>query len=126
MDNVYAQLQNFNVGDRVEAVDRQTGDSAQFVVTTKTGLSLWSAHNIFQAENNDFTLLQPAPDPLPTDPGIYSLGRGLRYLKLTDAGQWFWLDFHSGFEEPVTDAFRWHEYTLTQVYSYKSEFESND
>lgn len=90
-----------NKGDIIRATSKniETAESHEFTVRaahfkgagndwiyTTSGLYL-------HASSWTFELVKPATPPLPTTPGLYSLGWGLKFLLLTKHGAWHWVDF---------------------------------
>lgn len=82
-----------------------TGTGNDWIFTT-SGLYLY-------ASSWTFELVKAAtPPPLPTTPGLYSLGWGRKFLLLTKRGAWHWVDFttstgRAAIEAEPKEAERW-------------------
>lgn len=89
----------FNKGDIVRATNKniEPPESHEFTVQHFTGTGndwIFTTSGLYlYASSWTFELVKAAAPPLPTTPGLYSLGWGRKFLLLTGHGAWHWVDF---------------------------------
>ena len=116
---------NYRAGQVIKATSRENGDTASFVVSDVLMGGLRSRHFDFIASEFTFEVVS---EPLPSVPGVYSIGKNLMYLLLNTQGEWFYFDFTSS----VPDFHKTNEADIrnrvvtrngvTLVYEYGKEF----
>ncbi|HKT21941.1 MAG TPA: hypothetical protein VJR06_04950 [Nitrososphaerales archaeon] len=131
-------ISDIKVGDRVRATSKTNDDTAEFTVVYAYTWGVDTAANSYDGEDFDFEVIKPAPNPVPTEPGLYSFYKDdtpitqSRRLLLTKHGEWYFLDFTAGSRdgilEPVPNiskivnspAFPGANYDITLVYNGKT------